>query len=150
VLRPRQVSSLLPLLPPSTVLRAEMSGPRRDSGCVCSAQVSLTQCQQVRQRHGSIGGNGHIDSLKTLIIGGPAAHQKIAHGNMNDLRLWADSRLKHAGGFIDAAQGTKEIKDVQCQNDIGAREDVTGSISGIKAMRIGEIKATTAVDHGHG
>ena len=101
-LRPCQLGGLLPLLPPGLVLRAEMGGSRRDTRCFCSPQAGLTQCQQVRQRHGGIGGDGQVDSLETLIVGGPTAHQKIAHGDMDDLRLRADSRLEHPGGFIDS------------------------------------------------
>src|SRR5262249_32021006 len=90
---PRQVRGLLPLLPPGTVLRLEMGGSRGDPRCFCSPQAGLTQRQQVRQRYGGIGGDGQVDSLETLIVGGPTAHQKIAHGNMDDLRLRTDGRL---------------------------------------------------------
>src|SRR4029453_7763403 len=106
---PAPLGGLLPLLPLRLVLRAEMGGPRRDTPCLCPAQASLTQRQQVWQRHGGIGGGGQGDSLKARIVGGPTAYQKIAHSNMDDLRLRADSRLKHAGGFIDAAQGAEQI-----------------------------------------
>src|SRR4030095_6715358 len=102
------------------------------------------------QHHGGIGGDRQVDSLKTLIVSSPTAHQKIAHGDMTDLRLRTDSSLKHAGSFIDTAQSAKKIQDVQRQNDIGVGQYVTGSLSGVEAMGIGKIKATTAVDHGHG
>src|SRR5207245_2789413 len=43
-----------------------------------------------------------------LIVSGPTAHQKIAHGDMDDLRLRADGGLEHPRGFVHTAlvQGT--------------------------------------------
>jgi hypothetical protein len=69
---------------------------------------------------------------------------------MSNLRLRADGGLEHPGGSVHTAQGAEEIKHVKRQDDISVGQHVTGRISGIEAMRIGEIKTPAAVDDGHG